>query len=145
MEERYRDGLGTSLPYRAHELRDLTGIEGRDLCAVGTEPTGNAETIVAVHQGWQAVTHERVELGTVLAADLDHVLESLVGDERHPRAPTLEQYEVRPLRDHASDAVEHGLGRVVGGRRDLERLDRAVREEDQVRERAARVDRQQRR
>ncbi len=156
VEEADRDRLGSPLPDLVRQRLEPLPVEGDHLLAFRTQPAGDAEPVLPGHQGRQPMPHERVELRPVLAADLDDVLEALVGHEDDPGPPALEErvggdrgsmeeHEVDPALQDLPDALQHGPGGVVGRGGHLQGADRAAPEEHQIGEGAARIHGEKRR
>ena len=156
VEKGDRDRLGFARCDRRGELSEGLCVERHDLLALRTEASGYPQTVVAPNQGREPMADEGVELRTVLAADLDDVLEALVRDEHDAGSAALEQgvggdgrsMEEKKVRFPAEDltnAVEYRLSRVGGRRRNLECRDPSVAEEEEIGEGSARVDGEERR
>ena len=149
-------GVRAALFHQGRERLQHGRVQRLNLFTTGTESAGHTQAVVPRHQGWWPVPHQRVELGPVLAPDLDDVLEALVGDEDDARTPALQkcvgghggsvkEVEGTIAFQDLPDAVQDRL-RGVGRRgRHLERRDPALVEQDQVREGATGIDSQQRR
>jgi hypothetical protein len=133
---------------RIHRLQDL---------ARGIRPLADAEAQAAAHDGLGHAHLQVVEVVSVLAPDLQHVLEPRGGEERRARARELddrvgdERGAVHDVGDVAwrdtglgqdcPDAFEEAAQRVVRGRQDLGERGSARRvEQGEVSERAADVD-----
>jgi hypothetical protein len=145
-----RDRIRLRRAHAADDARDLAGRERREDAAPRREPLAGTDPSLAGHQGRPARGLQRIDIGPLLAADLEHVLEARGGDQRDPRALPLEQRigRHRGAMTHARaaagpgarESLEHGLRRVAGRGRDLERHALAASPGDDVGERAAGVD-----
>ncbi len=149
VEEDHRQRFGLRHP--VGERFELGGVEGLDLLAAGSQAASDPHPVVPGHQRREPVSHESIELGTVLAADLDDVLEAPVGDEDDPGAGPLQEgvgghrgavEEEEGLAGPSQElpgSFQDRLRRVCRGGADLQDLQVAAPEEEEVRERAARV------
>ncbi len=91
MQKADRDGLNPRAAQAGPQARDLSGRRRLSDGAVEVRPLVHAETQGARDNGRSQPRREIVKLGAILAADVDHVLETRRGDQRGPRAFALEQ------------------------------------------------------
>ncbi len=156
VQQRYRDSVSPAREDTTRELAQLGVVERIDQLTSWAEATGDAQSVVPVDERRKSVTYQRVQLRTILTADLDDVFETPVRDEHHLSPPAFEQRVGRDRgsmeeregvvrRKDACDAVENGLSGIIRRRRYFERLDPTLTEQHQVGECAAGVDRQERR
>ena len=69
----------------------MRGVQRVDFFAVYPQPSRYADPVLPTHQGGRAVAHERIELWTILPADLDDVFEALVRYEYDVDTAALEE------------------------------------------------------
>ncbi len=79
------------LPHSLDQLGQLLRGKGGHLRPVRPQSAVDPQPVLTPNQRWRAVAHQRVELGAILAADLQDVLEPAVGDQHDPRALPLEK------------------------------------------------------
>jgi hypothetical protein len=140
VEQAHGDGgnLGRQRGQRRRRHRHQLG-------AGGVEPAPDAEPQRPRHQRRRSIGERVVERGSILAADLEHVLVALGGDQGDDRAASLQQRvggDGRAVRQpldgtHHRERRRHRPAGIVGGRRHLD--DGAV-VAHQVGERPAGVD-----
>jgi hypothetical protein len=146
VQKRDRNRTGAARAQTFNEPGELRLVQRLDLFAARAQASGDAVAVVAVDERREPRAHERVQLRSVLPADLDDVLEAAVGDERDPRAAPFEQRvgrhrgavherEALARRHNAGEPVEDGLRGICGSRWELEPLETAFGEQHQVGER----------
>ena len=163
---RVRVGVQQAHRHRVPRVRplrqpgQLVGVHRLELRALGVQPSRHAQPVLPPCQRRLAPAHQRVQLGAVLASDLEHVLEAPVGDQPHARALALQKRVGRHrgsveedegtasgagirAESQRPESEEHRLAGVRRRRGDLEAPQPAVREHQQVGEGAARVHRHQ--
>ena len=91
VEQADRDRLGREPPHARRHPPRLGVAEPHPRAPAGVEPLARSEPQAVRHQRLDPPRRERVEVGAVLAADLDQVLEARGGDERDPGPAALEQ------------------------------------------------------
>ena len=154
-EEADRDRLGVELLDRRGDRAGLVLAQGLDL-AVRPHAAARADAVIRRHQGRRLWRAEPVELGAVLASDLQDVLEALRRDQHGPGAALFEErvrahgHPVdealdlagrRPrLLDHRGDRGEDALRLVARSRGRLRRVNLVAVEQDGVGEGSADVD-----
>jgi hypothetical protein len=153
VEQAHGHRLGVALLHQGGKRLQDRRIQMFDLFAPGTESPRNAQAVLPRNERWWAMTHERVELGPVLATDLDDVLEPGIGHQHDARTAALQQsvgghrraveeHEALPVTEDATSTVQDRLGRVGRGGGDLERPDGTVLQQHQIGEGAACVHRE---
>jgi len=152
MEKGY--GHAFPLPDPSGQSLELCRVQGKELFSTGTHPPLDPEPVLPSHQGRRAVTDQGVELRSILASDLHHVLETGVGDQEDPGPLSLQE----AVGGHGGSvkeaigrgrfphdltaALENGVGGVSGGRWHLQGPEASFLEEEEIGERASRVHRE---
>ena len=155
-----RDRLGFRVAQLLHQPAQL-GLAERFHHSLGTDAFGDAEPQRLGDQRRRLGGAEPVEVGSVLAPDVEQVGEPAGGDQRRPGAGAGEQrvgadghsvgeagHLARPRPgplERRGDRREHPGGLIVGSGRRLRRVQRAAVIEDSVGERPADVDPEQHR
>ena len=133
------------------EPGQLLVVQRFDFVAVRIQAAGQAKAVLSGHERGFAMPGQRIELGPVLPADFDHVLEAPVGDQGDSGSPSLQQcvggyggsmqQQVRRFVLHdLRYSPQHRLGRVCRSRRDLQGAQAPVFEQQDVREGATGID-----
>ena len=118
-----RDGVGARALHGAHGARKRGARERDDALPPGAESLAHADPAFGGHQRLDAARSERVDVGPLLPADLEQILETGGGEERHARALALEQrvggdggavpHAGLGPRAESGEALEHGaFGRI---------------------------------
>ena len=157
-EQADRDRLGAALAQRRRQARGLPGAEWLDH-PVGPDPLRRLEAQLALDKRGGLGRAEPVEVGAVLAGDLEDVgeaagrdqgragaafLEQRVGPDGHPVGEVLDRRGVGACAGkHLIDRLDHAGGLVVGGGRPLRGVDPLAVDEDGVGEGPAHVDAQE--
>ena len=106
VQQRYRDSVSPAREDTTRELAQLGVVERIDQLTSWAEATGDAQSVVPVDERRKSVTYQRVQLRTILTADLDDVFETPVRDEHHRSPPAFEQRVGRDRGAHL-DGVDH--------------------------------------
>jgi hypothetical protein len=146
--------LGAQTPYGcadglycgARERHENAAVEGRAL--------RDTEAMASVEQRLGLARLEGIDVGTSLPGDLEEVFEARRGEQNHACSAALQQRvggDRRPVRDvdrrrrlaigkQVAQSLHNGARRIVGCRRDLVKAQAAALEADEIGERAAGVD-----
>jgi hypothetical protein len=82
VEEDHRQSFGAfDSPRKPFQLGPVQGL---DLFSGGSRSSCDSQTVSSGDQRRGTMSHEGIELGSILAPDLQNVFETPVGDEDHP-------------------------------------------------------------